>query len=275
MGYFFSLFALSKSATETALKNSEATIVVSGLLLAFGAIGEYLEEHNRLPRWMRWPKIVFIVLVVASLIGEFFGDGGVFVFSEHLESINNAETSALRARVESEIDARLTLEKQVRSEGPRYILLREAASVLAKNLTPFAGQRADLLICGTRTTTDLETKTTWGILANILGSDRVEGVKGAGWELERPDPFWDKCFLSMQGIGVFVSSLSPRKTMDAAEALSKGLLDALPRYNKMPSIIDPAFMNAARQFMDKDDPQRLASDNPDRVVVFIGEHPPQ
>ena len=95
MGYSFSWFSLSKSATETALNVSEILILVSGLLLAFGAIGEYLEEHNRLPRWIEWPKIVFIAFVVASLIGEFLGDGGVFVFSSHLQTISDGEFAVL------------------------------------------------------------------------------------------------------------------------------------------------------------------------------------
>jgi len=79
MEYFFSW--LSKSATETALDISEIAILVSGLVLALGATGEYLEEHNRLPRWMCWPRLAFIVLVVTDLVGEFLGDGGVFAFS--------------------------------------------------------------------------------------------------------------------------------------------------------------------------------------------------
>jgi len=91
MGYFFSLASLSKSSTETALDGSEIFIIISGFVLAFGAIGEYLDEHGKLPRWMAWRKLVFIILVVVSLIGEFVGDAGVFVFSRHLQTISDDE----------------------------------------------------------------------------------------------------------------------------------------------------------------------------------------
>jgi hypothetical protein len=106
MGYLFALFSLSKSATETALNVSELTILAAGLLLAFGATGEYLEEHNRLPCWMAWPKLVFILIVVTSLIGEFLGDAGVYVFSSELQSISDRELEAEKA-------ARVRLEKEV------------------------------------------------------------------------------------------------------------------------------------------------------------------
>ncbi len=108
MGYFFSLSSLSKSATETAVNIAELIIIVSGLLLAFGAIGEYLEEHHRLPRWMEWPKLVFIVLVVTSLIGEFLGDAGVFVFSRQLQKIEGTEISDLDKKAKGALDKAVT-----------------------------------------------------------------------------------------------------------------------------------------------------------------------
>jgi hypothetical protein len=106
MGYFlpwifwliFWLVSWSSPTKEDAEHNlnfSEVMLVICGLLLAFGAIGEYLEEHNKLPRWMRWPKLVFIVLVASSLVGEFLGDAGVFVSSKKLQEIEGAEIHAL------------------------------------------------------------------------------------------------------------------------------------------------------------------------------------
>jgi hypothetical protein len=95
MGYFFSSLLLSKPATETLLDVSEVLLIACGFVLAFGCIGEYLEEHRKLPRWMAWPKLVFITMVVASLIGEFFSDAGVFLFSRHLQTISEGEFAAL------------------------------------------------------------------------------------------------------------------------------------------------------------------------------------
>jgi len=104
VGYFFCLLSPSKSAVETSLNVAELIIIVSGLALAFGAIGEYLEEHSKLPRWMGWPKLVFIILVVTSLIGEFLGDAGVFVFSRQLQKIEGAEISDLDVRAKGAVE---------------------------------------------------------------------------------------------------------------------------------------------------------------------------
>src|SRR5579859_1339859 len=99
MGYFFSLLFLSKSATSIDLDISEAFLLISGLLLLVGAIGEYLEDHKRLPRWANWPKLTFEIIVAVSLAGEFIAYGGVFVFSRHLQSIDDAEVSSLSAQL--------------------------------------------------------------------------------------------------------------------------------------------------------------------------------
>jgi hypothetical protein len=96
MGYFLS-FSLSKPATETLLDVSEIILIGAGLILTVGAIGEYLEEHGRLPRWIAWPRVVFIIMVVAGLLGEFFSDAGVFVFSRHLQTIADLEIAHLEA----------------------------------------------------------------------------------------------------------------------------------------------------------------------------------
>ena len=89
------MLAASKSGTETALDVSEIFLIVSGLILTWGAIGEYLEEHDKLPRWMKWPKLVFILMVVVGLLGEFFSDAGVYVFSRHLQTLEGADIKAL------------------------------------------------------------------------------------------------------------------------------------------------------------------------------------
>ena len=93
-----SALEILKSATESALNDSEIGLLVSGLVLAVGAIGEYLEEHGKLPRWMGWPKLVFIGMVVFGLIGEFVGDAGVFVFSGHLQTIGDSEIADLNTK---------------------------------------------------------------------------------------------------------------------------------------------------------------------------------
>jgi hypothetical protein len=114
MGYFFSL---SKSTTEHCLNASELLLLVCGAVLAFGAAGEYLEEHDVLPRWMRWsrePKLVFVWMVAISLIGEFAGDAGVYLFSGHLQSIADQEIKDANSRA---LDAKTSAERAAAAAG--------------------------------------------------------------------------------------------------------------------------------------------------------------
>lgn len=94
----YALLEDPKSLFESGLNFFELLIVISGLVLAWGAIGEYLEEHgkiDRLPRLLRWSKLVFVLMVVISLVGEFVGDGGVYVCSSKLQILEGATIKAL------------------------------------------------------------------------------------------------------------------------------------------------------------------------------------
>jgi len=87
MGYFFSL---SKFATTSWLDWSEIILLVSGLVLVVGIIGEYAKSD----RWKRHHR-VFEVLVIIGVCGELLADGGVFLFSSHLQTISDAELAAV------------------------------------------------------------------------------------------------------------------------------------------------------------------------------------
>jgi len=100
MGYCVSLLLLSKPGTEALLDVSEIGLLISGFVLVFGAIGEYLEEHGRLPRWMKWPKLAFIIMVVLSLVGEFVSDAGVFLFARALQTISDRELAEMKNKLE-------------------------------------------------------------------------------------------------------------------------------------------------------------------------------
>jgi hypothetical protein len=104
MGYLISLFSLSESATSAALDISEGALCISGLLLLFGAIGEYLFDHNKLPRWMNWPKLTFEIIVAVSLCGELLADGSVAVLSHRLQNLEGNDIQALdsKARIAGE-----------------------------------------------------------------------------------------------------------------------------------------------------------------------------
>ena len=76
------LFALSKSATSTALDISEIALLLFGIVLTAGLIGEYAKSE----RWKKHVKI-FEMLVIIGVAGELFADGGIFQFSRHLQTI--------------------------------------------------------------------------------------------------------------------------------------------------------------------------------------------
>src|SRR5450432_3305272 len=83
MGTFFSL---SKSATSIALGTSEIVLLLFGILLTVGLIGEYAKSE----RWKRHVK-TFEMLVISGVAGELLADGGIFLFSSHLQTIADRE----------------------------------------------------------------------------------------------------------------------------------------------------------------------------------------
>jgi hypothetical protein len=87
MGTFFSL---SKSASSTALDISEITLLLFGVLLVAGLIGEYAKSE----RSKRRVKI-FEMFVIIGVAGELLADGGIFLFSRHLQTIADLEIADL------------------------------------------------------------------------------------------------------------------------------------------------------------------------------------
>jgi len=184
MGY---LFSLSKETTECCLNVSELILLVCGMVLAYGAAGEYLEEHSKLPRWMQWsrePRLVFVWMVAISLFGEFAGDAGVYSFSGHLQTIADAELTQLKnenlklqgqvgdtaekLRLANErfdtiekragvLDMRMeaasnrldALDHHLERFDARQVLLAKAEPFLAKRLSPFPKQEVDISVCTT------------------------------------------------------------------------------------------------------------------------------
>lgn len=86
MGYFLSL---SKSATITGLNASEWGLLIAGLVLLAGIIGEY-----KLPSWHHLLKR-FEALVLIGVLFELLFDGGIFFFTSHLQMILDAESAGL------------------------------------------------------------------------------------------------------------------------------------------------------------------------------------
>ena len=254
MGYLFSWLSLSKYATEKALDASELIIIVSGFVLAFGAVGEYLEEHNRLPKWMKWPKLVFILMVVVSLIGEFVGDAGVFVFSKELQKLEGAEIEALDLKATAARDkadeagrraeqvrhvadglAQTLLGVQQEAKDlsrdtaaakarlvellPRHILVRQGEKELLADIEPFKGQKVELQLCH-GLEGDFET--------NFLTQALVDVLNKAKWDVHSAVRL---ACISGIGVSVYTNWESSSSTLDAANALGRILQKALLEQN--------------------------------------------
>src|ERR1700733_381773 len=103
MRYFFSL---SKSAATVGFEVSEWILLVFGAILVLGIFGEYKKLPSRL--LTVWPATAFEILVMIGVAGELLGDGGVFVFSSRLQSIEDRELSDMGSNAQ-QLETRLGL----------------------------------------------------------------------------------------------------------------------------------------------------------------------
>jgi hypothetical protein len=91
------LSLLSKHATSVALNISEAALLLFGLLLVIGLVGEYSEKD----RWKKHVK-VFKWLVIFGVGGELIADGGIFLLSARLQTLADGEIAILQSAVAQE-----------------------------------------------------------------------------------------------------------------------------------------------------------------------------
>jgi len=250
--------------------------VIAGLAVAGGVYGEYLFGSKASEAAMKLSSRSEEQVAATKQKASEADERAKRVDGENKQlGIDLAKERQKTARFQKEADiARLALQKEVTTQGPRWRLIKDSTAELVKQLSPFAGQRISAYICGPRFSVDGETISTWGSLADILW-----GNAGANWKPEHDLTFWDKC-APLQGIQVIVGAISSKGTREAAEALSMGLLKTLPpSSNKMPYVVDwdLAFINSlvAKGFLDKDGPERLVVSDPNLVVVLIGSHPQQ
>ena len=121
MGYFLSL---SKPATTTGLKDSEWALLIFGVILVLGVVGEL-----KAPWCSVWVKR-FEWIVLIGIAGELIADGGVFLFGFQLQNISDqevtqAETSARQA-YDSARDAHLA---STAAQGMAETAIKEAGDI--------------------------------------------------------------------------------------------------------------------------------------------------
>jgi hypothetical protein len=134
----------SKSATTIGLNISEYLLLLFGLVLVIGLIGEYR------PKWESRKKL-FELLVIIGVAGELLADGGIFAFSRRLQIISDAEVASLNKeagearqkageaieRSEQDRLARVKIEQRL---GHRDIS-PEQADLIISALAPFKGRK--------------------------------------------------------------------------------------------------------------------------------------
>lgn len=82
--------SMSKGTATSALHLSELFVLLFGLLLVVGLIGELAKSD----KWKAHLRL-FEILVIVGVAGELIGDGGIFAFSERLQTISDAEVARL------------------------------------------------------------------------------------------------------------------------------------------------------------------------------------
>ena len=168
MGY---LFSVTKSSTTFGLNASELALLIFGVILVIGLIGEY-KVPERDKRLMK----VFEMLVIIGVAGELLADGGNIPFFQpttsnigqrRIREANDkaldakssgmgAETSAgiaeeralsvckqadaLDSRFDNAARQLAGLQEKIFALTPRQYLLRNAAPRLVRQLKPFAKQ---------------------------------------------------------------------------------------------------------------------------------------
>jgi hypothetical protein len=84
------VLSLSKSATSFWLEASEITLLIFGIVLVIGLVGEFAKSDT----WKRRLRL-FELMVIVGVAGELIADGGIFLFSRQLQTISEAEFAGL------------------------------------------------------------------------------------------------------------------------------------------------------------------------------------
>lgn len=294
MGY---LLSLSEATTSVALDVSEIVLLISGLLLLFGAVGEYLFDHDRLPRWMRWPKLTFEIIVALSLGGELIADGGVAVFSHVLQRMEGADIQALDKKAQGASDKAeetshradalaLTIQHEqeqadkladrmgalstrLNRQEPRWRLLQVALPDIVARLKPFAGQSADVVACGSQSVASGELRRTHQVIFSALRERAL-------WKLNihtgEPPPFWDGCSpATVPGILILIAPNALPSARSAATELSSVLRGVIPSSvaKTMPMAVPPFPPGGPTH------PYNFLVGHPELIVVLVGENTEQ
>ena len=193
------LGSLSKSATSLGLDVSEWTLLLFGLLLAIGAIGEE-SKSKRLVPWHR----AFTIVVIIGIAGEFIADGGIFFFSKHLQTISDEEVARLNERA-----AELTKQAEEERSAREYRLF-------ARYLGPVRDQvSADLRRFSKQSVTLVADPN--AVDGSHFMGELKAALLAAGWKVGQA--LDERLICKGTGVEIWVKPQASAKTFEAADAL--------------------------------------------------------
>ena len=113
-----------------------------GTLLVAGLIGELAKT----PKWKARLR-TFELMVIWGVSGELVGDGGIFVFSERLQAISDAEVANLNKEAADVRKEAASLLTKLVQQGSRSELLKAKREQVIDALRPFSGQKYEVRYC--------------------------------------------------------------------------------------------------------------------------------
>lgn len=114
--------SLSKAATSFALNISEGLLLLFGVLLVVGLIGEYAKSD----RWKKRERM-FMMFVIVGVAGELVADGGIFTLSAHLQTLSDLEVARLNEKAESANATAKNFESQIADANAKAEIARRDA----------------------------------------------------------------------------------------------------------------------------------------------------
>jgi hypothetical protein len=124
--------SLSKAATAAILNISEWSLLLGGVVLVIGLVGELKTDDKCTDAQKLWYKRFEWAVIIGVAI-ELLADGGVFFASRRLQTISDAEIVSANARI-----VRL---------APRFWLLTpEVADSMSSELRAFKGQKVAIVV---------------------------------------------------------------------------------------------------------------------------------
>lgn len=286
VGIVLEVWEISHDVLEELRQNFQTRKTAPELVLTSEGVPSFSNRRS----WMKTVGAVGWLLVSIGVAGEFWFDSVISDFDTGIRLIDDGllqasrsrtadaeiraalagkEASAANERTLREIEARVALEKDLRAQGPRWLLLREAAPRIVKQISPFKGQKVVALMCSALFDRP-ETDQTFSVL---VGSILSEGAK---WSINNhgSDPPFRNCSTGpTRGVMIEFSPHATGLVRDAATALTTALRDVIPSsiVKTMPMAAPP--WNAVFEPFGKEHPFNLLIGHPELIVVVVGANP--